>query len=313
MSQQSNPTTVLSDVVRDSAAHICAPINWVGMEGIAIPIKVLGKDNVCLASHGEAHVSVSLDNHQAKGIHMSRLYHLLQQHLSNQILNTAGLTPLMTNLVASQEGLSQEAKLDLTFDLNVLRPAMVSHAFGYQKYAARLSLITKGKATSATVNLTVPYSSTCPCSASLSRQALAEEFEKQFNGQSLSLARVKGWLNSIDSSIATPHAQRSLAHVTLEMSKPVVPDFVEIIDRVEHALGTPLQTAVKREDEQAFAKRNAQNLMFVEDAARRLHATLSKYYHATRFCVKVVHQESLHAHDAVATISGIVNTSQYAL
>ena len=40
------------------------------------------------------------------------------------------------------------------------------------------------------------------------------------------------------------------------------------------ALGTTLQTAVKRADEQAFALANGQNLMFCEDAARRLHAAL---------------------------------------
>jgi GTP cyclohydrolase I len=35
-----------------------------------------------------------------------------------------------------------------------------------------------------------------------------------------------------------------------------------------------VQTAVKRADEQAFALANGQNLMFCEDAARRLHLAL---------------------------------------
>ena len=50
---------------------------------------------------------------------------------------------------------------------------------------------------------------------------------------------------------------------------------VELIDRVEQALGTPVQTAVKREDEQAFAALNARNLMFCEDAARRVAHALA--------------------------------------
>ncbi|MED5331540.1 MAG: GTP cyclohydrolase, FolE2/MptA family, partial [Pseudomonadota bacterium] len=54
------------------------------------------------------------------------------------------------------------------------------------------------------------------------------------------------------------------------------------------------------------AKRNAENLMFVEDSVRRLHEALSTYYQATYFRVKVEHQESLHAHDAIAEISGPV-------
>ncbi|KUJ91951.1 MAG: putative GTP cyclohydrolase, partial [Pseudomonas sp. 63_8] len=64
--------------------------------------------------------------------------------------------------------------------------------------------------------------------------------------------------------------------------------------------GTPVQTAVKRADEQAFALANGQNLMFCEDAARRLHRTLRQLPQASAFRLKVVHAESLHAHDAVA-------------
>ena len=48
-----------------------------------------------------------------------------------------------------------------------------------------------------------------------------------------------------------------------------------LIDRVEQALGTPVQTVVKREDEQAFARLNGENLMFCEDAARRMAAALA--------------------------------------
>ena len=40
-----------------------------------------------------------------------------------------------------------------------------------------------------------------------------------------------------------------------------------LIDASEQVLGTALQTAVKRADEQAFALANGQNLMFCEKAA----------------------------------------------
>ncbi|CAH2810686.1 MAG: GTP cyclohydrolase I (EC type 2 [uncultured Caballeronia sp.] len=51
-----------------------------------------------------------------------------------------------------------------------------------------------------------------------------------------------------------------------------------LIDRIEQALGTPVQTAVKRADEQAFVALNGQNLMFVEDAARRVQGVLAEHY-----------------------------------
>ncbi|WP_232467106.1 GTP cyclohydrolase, FolE2/MptA family, partial [Alcaligenes faecalis] len=69
------------------------------------------------------------------------------------------------------------------------------------------------------------------------------------------------------------------------------------IDRIEESLATPLQTAAKRADEQAFAALNGQNLMFVEDAARRIEAALGDYQNPG---VQVRHLESLHPHDAVA-------------
>ena len=61
-----------------------------------------------------------------------------------------------------------------------------------------------------------------------------------------------------------------------------------------------LQTAVKRADEQAFALANGQNLMFCEDAARRLNVALKAVQGVQGFNLKVVHAESLHSHDAVA-------------
>ena len=59
-------------------------------------------------------------------------------------------------------------------------------------------------------------------------------------------------------------------------------------------------TAVKRADEQAFALANGQNLLFCEDAARRLHRALRTQNGLLGFALEVVHAESLHAHDAVA-------------
>jgi GTP cyclohydrolase I len=73
-----------------------------------------------------------------------------------------------------------------------------------------------------------------------------------------------------------------------------------LVARAEAALGTPVQTAVKRIDEQAFARRNGENPMFCEDAARRLQAAFLADPAVRGFHVRVAHHESLHAHDAVA-------------
>ncbi|WP_280564513.1 GTP cyclohydrolase, FolE2/MptA family, partial [Chromohalobacter sp. 48-RD10] len=45
---------------------------------------------------------------------------------------------------------------------------------------------------------------------------------------------------------------------------------------------------------------NGQNLMFCEDAARRVRHALQARDEVQGFQVRIVHAESLHAHDAVA-------------
>lgn len=278
------------------------------MEGIALPLTIHDSQGTAIASTAKANVTVSLDDPHAKGIHMSRLYNLLQEHLSNKVLGSIQLSELMDALVQSQAGLSASATLSLQFELTVSRPALISKTAGYQHYNTALILKKAQEKYQTQLRISVPYSSTCPCSASLSRQALAEAFKAQFENKALDTNMVSEWLASKEASIATAHAQRSFAHITLNLIENAAPDFVDIINLVENTLATPLQTAVKREDEQEFAKRNAQNLMFVEDAVRKLHSALTTYTPATYFHVKVEHQESLHAHDAVAEISGTINS-----
>ncbi|RYZ83715.1 MAG: GTP cyclohydrolase I FolE2 [Proteobacteria bacterium] len=84
--------------------------------------------------------------------------------------------------------------------------------------------------------------------------------------------------------------------------------FERLIDVVEEALQTPVQGAVKREDEQEFALRNGQNLMFCEDACRRIGAALSNEADVVDFRIEVKHLESLHPHNAEALmVKGLTN------
>jgi len=71
-------------------------------------------------------------------------------------------------------------------------------------------------------------------------------------------------------SIATPHSQRSYAYLELDIANEKWPQIDDLIVTLEQVIGTPVQTAVKRADEQEFARLNASNLMFCEDAARRI-------------------------------------------
>jgi len=84
---------------------------------------------------------------------------------------------------------------------------------------------------------------------------------------------------------------------------PISPGFSELIDSVEDVLQTVVQAAVKREDEQEFARRNSQNLMFCEDASRRIKARLDKNDKLSDYLIKTSHLESLHEHNAVSIVT----------
>ncbi|MCV2884176.1 GTP cyclohydrolase FolE2 [Aestuariibacter sp. AA17] len=289
----------MPDITSGLLSPVASPLQWVGMEKIAVPIQLLLSEEERVALTASADVFVSLDDESAKGIHMSRLYLLLKNTLPVQPLNSDILDTLLDALIVSQQGLSRSAKLSLQFDLTLRKPAMKSTEFGFQVYPVSLTCERVEGKTTYSLSLTIPYSSTCPCSAALSRQVLKEAIELQFTEETLSLDALTQWIVSEQGSIATPHSQRSYAYISLVLGDSDLPNISSLIKEFEEIIGTPVQTAVKREDEQAFARLNAENLMFCEDAARRLKFALEANSHYTDYWFKVEHQESLHAHNAV--------------
>jgi GTP cyclohydrolase I len=213
---------------------------------------------------------------------------------------------VLQGFVESQQDLSTSARLVLRYDHLLQRAALASAHRGWKRYPVIIEATLRAGHLRLALTLAAEYSSTCPASTALSRQLNAERFAEDFAGaRPLSNDVVRDWLASERGLAATPHAQRSRADVRVELRQAFdeLP-IAALIDRIEAALGTPVQTAVKREDEQAFARLNAENLMFCEDAARRVAATLSTDERIERFDVSVAHFESLHPHDAVAKVSG---------
>jgi GTP cyclohydrolase I len=175
---------------------------------------------------------------------------------------------------------------------------------GWRSYPITIDATLTGETFRLEIVTDVVYSSTCPASAALSRQLIQDNFASTFAaGQPLDRETILAWLGTEKGIVATPHAQRSTATIRVRPAGDGVFPLITLIDNVEAALGTPVQTAVKRADEQAFALANGQNLMFCEDAARRIQKTLEADRNVADFHVRVAHHESLHPHDAVAFAS----------
>ncbi|APV39910.1 GTP cyclohydrolase [Pseudomonas frederiksbergensis] len=277
------------------ASRQALPLDWVGMCGIALPVLFDGQRLSAMADAG-----VSLDDGEARGIHMSRLYLALEM-LEQENLTPALLRQVLQRFLETHEGLSNSAYIKIHTDLLLKRPALVSPLAGWKTYPVSIEARLKNAMFHVELKIDVPYSSTCPCSAALSRQLIQQQFVDDFANKPLQHADVLSWLGSTKGIVATPHSQRSTARLRLRLDDYLddLP-LIAIINDAEAALGTAVQTAVKRADEQAFALANGQNLMFCEDAARRLNLALKRAPGINAFHIRVVHAESLHAHDAVA-------------
>ncbi|PKF70593.1 GTP cyclohydrolase I FolE2 [Pseudomonas fluvialis] len=288
-------TTLKLPDIAAQGATLQQTLSWVGMREIAIPLLLDGQR---LAAR--AHAGVSLDQADARGIHMSRLY-LALQVLEHEPLTPAVLQRLLQQFLSSHQGLSQRAYLELEIDWLLRRPALLSPLQGWKHYPLQVRAQRDEQGFHVELQVQIAYSSTCPCSAALARQLIQEQFAADFAEQPLQAEAVRQWLGSSQGILATPHSQRSQAQVAVQLQMPQdeLPAR-RLLEACEAALGTAVQTAVKRADEQAFALANGQNLMFCEDAARRLHGCLLDQPGLSGFQVRVVHAESLHAHDAVA-------------
>lgn len=292
-------STVLPDVSVTDTAPTLGPLEWVGMQGIDLPV-MIDEPGYHRELHAKADVQVDLPAPQVKGIHMSRLYRLLDIWGQDAEISPAHVHTLLSSMIDSHHDCdSRSARVRLEFDLLVRRPALVTEGLsGWKSYPVQLNASLVGGKFTLNVECTVGYSSTCPCSAALSRQLIEESFLDSFSNQPLvDPATVAKWLR-VNASLATPHSQRSEARVDVSVDRASSSlGLMSLIETVEVALGTPVQTAVKRADEQAFAALNGNNLMFVEDAARRIRAALCKHQNPK---VHVRHLESLHPHDAAA-------------
>lgn len=288
---------LMPDIAGESLEQPDGALSWVGMDRIHLPVTLPGDLSV-LAT---VDAYVDLTDPSAKGIHMSRLYLMLHDHAAQHPLTPMSMKALLSAMLQTHRDISGSARVRLSFDYCVQRSALKSDNQGWNNYPLQLDCILEQGAFSFELGVDVLYSSTCPCSAALARQLIQSSFEDAFDAdKGLNFDDVRAWLGTQEAIVATPHSQRSVAEVRVKLDGEIGEfPFLALIDALENGLTTPVQTAVKREDEQEFALRNGQNLMFCEDAARRVKQVLETDEYLD-YRIRIEHQESLHAHDAVA-------------
>ena len=309
MSARENTLRAMPDVAIESRPDLAGRLDRVGMDEIQMPVLMAQADGTVQRLSARVGAFVDLDNAEARGIHMSRLYLQLDRHLSSETLTPCTLRRVLRDFLDSHANLSTRAEVRIRFDHLLRRAALASSHSGWRAYPVEIGATLDGSEFTAELSVSVQYSSTCPASAALARQLIQERFTTDFaDRRTIDRDEVLAWLGSEQGIVATPHSQRSTADVRVKLAPGFDFPITEIIDLVEDALQTPVQTAVKREDEQAFALANGQNLMFCEDAARRMQRALDADERIADFVLRATHHESLHPHDAVAEVAkGIEN------
>ena len=216
-------------------------LQHVGISNFRLPIRYHTRENGDLMLETSVTGTVSLEAGK-KGINMSRIMRSFYKHAERTFsleVMEAALEDYLTDLD------SVDARLQMRLSYPMKVEALRSGLVGYQYYDIALELLETDGVRRKLMHLDYVYSSTCPCSLELSEHA------RQSRGQ-----------------LATPHSQRSVARISVEVVEGDMLWFEDLIDLARRAVPTETQVMVKREDEQAFAELNAANPIFVEDAAR---------------------------------------------
>ena len=262
------------------------PINKVGIAPVDLPIIVARRDGESQVLQAQASLYCSLDDPNAKGLNLSRLYLIMHDTIENQV-TVSGIQYALKEL-AEKQG-SKNAYCKLKFKYPWTQEALRSKddsghkLHGHIAYNCEIEGIYSKGLYKFFLTVDYVYSSTCPCS-----------FELAYD------ARTKR------DAAANAHSQRSIMKIKMEFDPDNVVWIEDVVELCREHIPTEVQIVVKRRDEQAFAELNGSNLLFSEDVCRIMYEALDNWFHKEKifdFSIVVEHYESLHPWQAIAVTS----------
>lgn len=286
------------------------PLDKVGIAPVDLPILSKRRDNSePQVLQAQASLYCSLDDPEAKGLNLSRLYLLMHETIKDH-LSVDGIAAAVKEM-AEKQG-AKNAYCKLRFKYPWVQKALRSRQkltqteidngdyevlddgerVSYKKLEGHIAYNTilearyhKDDERPTRFYLTVEYvySSTCPCSFELAENATQHR-----------------------QAAANAHSQRSRMSTTIEFDVNNIIWIEDLIELHRQLIPTEVQVVVKRRDEQAFAEINGSNLLFSEDAVRLMYSGLDKWFEEGKiydFRIITDHEESLHPWNAIALTS----------
>lgn len=244
-------------------------IDQVGVSDLRYPIQVLDQHGKPFPTVAKISMSVYLPHH-FKGTHMSRFLEVLSKHEGEVTMRT--LPEILHDLKKRLD--AEQAQIEVAFTYFVTKKAPVSGAPSKVGCDCIFKGTSNGKADDFVLSVTVPVTTLCPCSKEISEYGA--------------------------------HNQRG--YITLEVRPKATKSgwelilIEDLIDVAENSASAPVYALLKRTDERFVTMQAYDNPVFVEDVVRNAAALLLADSRVSSFTVKAVNHESIHDHNAFATI-----------
>lgn len=245
-------------------------IDRVGVSDLQYPIAV--KDRARESQQTVASLAMSVDlPREFKGTHMSRFVEVLNNHKDR--MSISQLSVILRELRERLDAKSAHIEVKFPYFIEKSAPATGSKAV--MDYECTYRGTVDGSCLDIVIGVTVPVTSLCPCSKAISDYGA--------------------------------HNQRG--YVTIEVRSvldeeghPAMIWLEELIDIAEDSASAPLYPLLKRPDERHVTMQAYDNPVFVEDLVRNVAVRLQRDPRVAWFTVNTVNHESIHNHNAFATI-----------
>ncbi len=244
-------------------------IDKVGVKNLSYPIVVQDRAKEFQSTVADIDFYVELP-HFHRGTHMSRFIEILNTYHRESIVEN--LQQLLKDIKDSLS--ADRSYIKLKFPYFIKKKAPISGIESMMNYNCYF----EGEHTDKfelTIGVEVPITTVCPCSKELSNHGA--------------------------------HNQRSIIGMFVKYKNFVWLE--ELIDYAESVASSPVYALLKRTDEKYVTEKGYENAKFVEDIVRDLSIILKKDTRITYFHIYSENYESIHNHNAYASIEWSRNST----
>ncbi len=243
----------------------------VGISGLRYPITVECADGSSQHTICDAQLTVAVAAH-TRGTHMSRFVEVLHEHHDSHPISPVSLLRMSRELAGRLD--TDKAAINLSFPLFVQRKAPVTGHTALLGIDCTLSACAGNQGVSLQIGARIPVTSLCPCSKEIADYSAHSQ---------------RGYV-TID-ALDGPWAKGR---------NGIWPE--ELLTVCDQAASAPIYPLLKRPDERHVTMLAYDRPAFVEDLAREVAIALQADERIAGFDLKIVNQESIHDHQALARL-----------